>query len=228
LQAPTAGIALRLSERIQYANTLLQLGRLDGLPVTLDEIAASRALGPTGRRDVRLLQVRALTDLGRADDAAAALADAEALFGPLRASKRYAAHRLLLARAHWALAAGDVGGARVAVDEARALVAAAGQRDDPAWHEIHQLQARVHLASGRAAEALQEADAALDWSTRMSIDPEASLSVADDRLLQAQSQRMLGHPDAAHADAVLAERHARAAGGDNHPLVRLAQAELLR
>jgi serine/threonine-protein kinase len=228
LLAPTAGIAPRVSERIQYATTLLQLGRLDGLTTTLDELSASRALAAAARRDVRLLQVRTLTDLGRTDDAAAALADAEALFAPLRAGKRYAAHRLLVARAHWALAAGDVAGAQLAVDEARALVAPAGQRDDPAWHTIDQLQARVHLASGRAAEALQAADAALDWATRVAIDPEASVSIGDDRLLRARSQRMLGHPDAAHADAALAERHARAAGGNDHPLVRLAQAELMR
>ena len=46
--------------------------------------------------------------------------------------------------------------------------------------------------------------------------------------LRAQAQRMLGHVETAHADAALAERHARAAGGDDHPLVRLAHAESLR
>jgi hypothetical protein len=39
---------------------------------------------------------------------------------------------------------------------------------------------------------------------------------------------MLGRSDLAHADAVLAERHARAAGGDDHPLARLARAESQR
>lgn len=88
-----------MSERIQYANTLLQLGRLDGLAAMLDELfAASRSLGANAKREVRLLQVHALTDLGRLPEASAALADAEALFAPLRAEKRYPAHRLLLAQ----------------------------------------------------------------------------------------------------------------------------------
>ena len=69
----------------------------------------------------------ALTDLGRLPEAGAALADAEALFAPLRADKRYAAHRLLLVQAHWALAAGDLARAQGAIDEAGSVVAATGQ-----------------------------------------------------------------------------------------------------
>jgi eukaryotic-like serine/threonine-protein kinase len=229
LQTPSPGTTPRLSERIQSATTLLQLGRLDGFAATLDELlAASRALGPSYQRDVRLLQVRALTDLGRLREAAAALADAEALFAPQRADKRYTVRRLLLVRAHWSLASGDLAGAQGAIDEASAVVAATGQRDDPAWHTIHQLQARVHLANSRATDALKAADDALDWSQRLAVDPSGSLHVADDRLLRAQALRMLGNFQGARADAVLAERHARAGGGDEHPLVRLAKAELLR
>jgi hypothetical protein len=138
-----------------------------------------------------LLQVQALTDLGRLPEAGAALADADALFAPLRADKRYAAHRPLLARARWAMAAGDPVRAQGAIDEASSVLAATAQGDDPAWHKICQLQ-------------------------------------ADDRLLRARAERMLGHTEAARADAALAERHARAAGGDDHPLVRLARAESLR
>lgn len=228
LQAPVAGATPRLSERIQYAATLLQLARLDGLVATLDELlVVSRSVNPSAQRDVRLLQVRTLTDLGRWQEAAAPLADAEALFAPLRATQHYAWHRLLLARVHWALASGDASRAQGALDEARVVVQAAGQGDDPAWHKIHQLQARVHLASGRATEALKAIDDALDWSQRLAVDPDGSLQVADDRLLRARAQRLLGHVEAAHADAALAERHARAAGGDDHPLVRLAHEELL-
>jgi len=229
LQASTEGGTPRLSERIQYANTLLQLGRLDGLAAMLDELlAASRTLGANAKREVRLLQVQALTDLGRLPEAGAALADADALFAPLRADKRYAAHRLLLAQAQWALAAGELVRAQGAIDEAGSVVAATAQGDDPAWHKIHQWQARVQLANGRAADALKAADAALDWSQRLAVDPDGSTHVADDRLLRAQAQRMLGRAEAARTDAVVAERHARAAGGEDHPLVRLAHAESLR
>jgi serine/threonine-protein kinase len=226
LQQPIAGRVPRISERIQYANTLLQLGRLDGLAPMLDELlAASRELGPNATREVRLLQVRALADLGRLNEASAAMADADALFAPLRASKRYAVHRLLFARAHLALSTGDFARAQNAIDEASAVVAGAGQDDAPAWHWIHQLQARVHLANGHAGDALKAADDALVWSQRIAVDPEASLQVAQDRLLRAQAERMLGNVDGARADAALAEHHARAAGGDNHPLVRAAHAE---
>src|SRR6185436_4536001 len=93
LQAPVAGATSRLSERIQYAATLLQLARLDGLVATLDELlVVSRSVNPSAQRDVRLLQVRTLTDLGRWQEAAAPLADAEALFAPLRATQHYAWH----------------------------------------------------------------------------------------------------------------------------------------
>ena len=230
LQASTdVASSPRLSERGQYVLTLLQLGRLDGLAPRVDELVAmSRTLGPIANREVRLIQAEALTDLGRLREAGAALADAEELFGSLRAAKRYAAHRLPLVQAHWALASGDLARAQGAIDEARAVVAATGQRDDPAWHRIHQLQARVHLASDRGADALKAADEALDWSQRHAVDADGSLHVADDRMLRAQAQRMLGHVDIAHADAALAERHARAAGGDDHPLVRFAHAESLR
>ena len=229
LQALDVGSSPRLSERGQYVLTLLQLGRLDGLAPRVDELVAmSRTLGPIANREVRLIQAEALTDLGRLREAGVALADAEELYGSLLAGKRYAAHRLALVQAHWALATGDLARAQGAIDEARAVVAATGQRDDPAWHRIHQLQARVHLASGRGTEALKAADEALDWSQRHAVDADGSLHVADDRLLRAQAQRLLGHVDAAHADATLAERHARAAGGDDHPLVRLAHAESLR
>ena len=229
LQAVDVARSPRLSERTAYVETLLQLGRLDGLAPRVDELVAlGRTLGPNQNRVVRVIQAEALTDLGRLRDASAALADADVLFAPLRANKRYAAHHLLLARAHWALAAGDLARAQDAIDEARIVVAGAGQRDDPAWHRIHQLQARVHLANGRAADALKATDDALDQSQRLAVDPSASTHVAADRLLRAEAQRLLGHIDAARGDAALAERHARAAGGDDHPLVPLAHAESLR
>ena len=228
LQAPTAGGTPRLSERIQYANTLLQLERLDGLAAMLDELlATSRTLGVNAERDIRLLQIPTLTDLGRMSEAGAALAEAEAMFAAMRAGKRYAAHRLLLAQAHWALAAGDLGRAQEALEEAGSImVAATAQGDDPAWHRIHQMQARVHLANGRADAALKAADDALDWSQRFAVDPAGSLQVAQDLFLRAQARRGLGNVEGARADAASAERHARAAGGDEHPLVRLAQGEL--
>ena len=229
LQAPDVASSPRLSERTQYVLTLLQLGRLDGLAMRIDELVATgRTLGPNANREVHLIQAEGLTDLGRLREADVALEEAAALFGPLLAAKRYAVHRLALVRAHWALASGDMTRAQGAIDEASAMVAATGQRDDPAWHRIHHLQARVHLASGRSADALKFVDDALDWSQRHAVDAEGSLQVAEDRLLRAQVQRQLGHVDVARADAALAERHARAAGGDDHPLVPLAHAESLR
>ena len=141
------------------------------------------------------------------------------LFAPLRANKRYGAHRLLIVQAHWALAAADPVLAQEAIDEARSVIAATAQADDPAWHKIHQIQARVHLAKGRAADALKAANDALEWSQRLAIDPEGSVQVAEDGLLRAQAERMLGHTEAARADAALAERHA--------PVVRLAHTESL-
>jgi len=229
LQAPSPGATQRVSERVQYANTLLQLGRLDGLMAALDELlSASGPLNPSAMREVCLLQARVLTDLGRLPEAAAALADAEVRFAPLRKASHYSLHRLLLVQARWALATGDLAGAQAAVDEAGAVVGATGQDDGAARHQIQEAQARLHLANGRAADALSVSEEALAWAQRVALDPNASLQVAEDRLLHAQAQRMLGRSDLAHADAVLAERHARAAGGDDHPLARLARAESLR
>ena len=229
LQAPAAGAAARVSERIQYANTLLQLGRYEGLTATLDELlSASSGLNPAAQREARLLQVRVLVELGRLPEAATALADVGARFAPLRKARHFSVHRFLLEQARWALATGDLAGAQAAVDEAGAVVQAAGQADGASWHRIHEVQARVDLANGRATDALKVSEDALEWAQRAAIDPNASLQIADDRLLRAQAERLLGQTDLAHADAVLAERHARAAGGDDHPLARLAHAESLR
>ena len=165
----------------------------------LDELlAASRTLGPNAR-------TRRAPAAGAGPDRSRPLAprrvrhwlDAEALFVPLRAGKR-------LCGAPPAVGAGALGvwppatscAHKSAIDEAGPVVAAAGQGDDPAWHKIHQLQARVHLANGRAADALKAADDALDWSQRLAVDPDGSLHVADDRLLRAQAQRMLGNVEA--------------------------------
>ena len=131
-------------------------------------------------------------------------------------------------QAQWALAADDLVRAQGAIDEAGSVVSATAQGDDPAWHKIHQLQARVHLANGRGADALVAANEALAWSQRLAVDPDGSVHVADDRLLRAQAEHLVGQAEAARTDAALAERHARAAGGDDHPLVRQAHAESLR
>ncbi len=220
----------RLSERLQYATTLLYLQRLDNMMPLLDALlAAARAQDVGGAdRAVRLLQMQTLVDLGRWREAREPLARAETLFASLRKERRYSARAFAFARAHWALAADDIAQAQEAIDEARAIVIAAAQPDDPAWHRIYQLQARNHLARGHAAEALADAEEALARSQRQAIDPDASLKVADDLLLRAQARHALGERDAARADATAAQRHAEATAGTDHPLVRRAQAASLR
>jgi eukaryotic-like serine/threonine-protein kinase len=224
------GTNVRLSMRVQYATTLQQLQRLDGFLALLDGLlVAARAQDVGGvDRAIRLLQVQTLADLGRWREAREPLAEAEALFAPLRKERRYNARAFSFVRAHWALAADDLAQAQEAVDEARAIVVATAQRDDPAWHRVHHLQARVHLAHGRAAEALGGAEEALALSQRRAIEPEASLTVAEDLLLRARALHALGQRDAARADSRTAQRHAEAAAGADHPLVARARSESLR
>jgi len=220
----------RLSERVQHATTLLRLQRFDDLMPLLDGLLIeSRAQdASSATRAVRLLQVQTLADSGRWQEARVPLADAQALFASLRRERRYAARVLAFTQAHWALVAGDVEQAQLAVEEARVIVAATAQPDDPAWHRVHQLQARVHLAQGRASEALTEASNALVRSQRQAVDPDASLQVAEDLLLSALSRHGLGDFDAARANALAAQRHVEAAAGINHPLAGHAKALALR
>jgi eukaryotic-like serine/threonine-protein kinase len=224
------GATVRLSVRVQHAMALQHLQRGDRLLPLLEGLVVAARAQNSGDVDqrVRLLQVQTLTDLGRWREAREPLAHAEALFAPLRKERRYNARAFAFMRAHWALAADKLAQAQESVDEARAIVTATAPRDDPAWHRIHHLQARVHLAQGRAAEALGDAEEALTRSRGHAIEPEASMTVAEDLLLRAQARHALGESDAARADATAALRHAQAAAGADHPLVARARSESLR
>ncbi|MBC7941006.1 MAG: hypothetical protein H7Z19_14835, partial [Chitinophagaceae bacterium] len=216
---------VRLSSRIQYATTLLRLQRLDVLLPLLDGLlTSSRAQdGDSASRAIRLLQVQALVDANRWQQAREPLADAELMFATLRKERRYAARVFAFTRAHWAMAANEAGQAQNALDEARAILTTTAQPDDPSWHRVHQLQARLHLHQGRAAEALTQANEALVRSQGQAVEPGASLQVADDLLLRARSRQALGELEAARADAAAAQRHAEAAAGVDHPLVAQAR-----
>jgi hypothetical protein len=165
-----------------------------------------------------------LLDSGALAQARDKLADAERLYAALLAGQRYPARLLLFARAEVALSSGDVATAEAAIRQARDIVQRTGQADDPAWRQLHRSAAHLHLARGQAEAAVTSAEAALALSRQQAIDPEASLFVAEDLLLRARARQAGGRIEQARADARLAERHARAAGGNEHPLARQALA----
>jgi hypothetical protein len=209
----------------ETALTLVRLGRpAEALPLLSRASASVRERGDvTLIRATSVARILALSDTGRLAQARSLLNETESLYARLRANQQYTARLFLFARAHVALAGGDVESANGALEEARTLVARLGNASDPAWRFIHLYAARLALQQRRYPEAQRSASAALGFSRQQAIDPDASNFVGEDLAIRAQALHALGDVGGAQQDARSAMAHFAAAASTNHPSFQLAR-----
>jgi hypothetical protein len=212
--------------RFQHAAALVIAGRHAQAAPWLVQLLADARLRQdrTAVRAITILQIQSMLDSGATGQAQAKLQEAEQLYEALLAGKRYAARMLLFARAQVGMAVGDLPKAEAALRDARALIQATAQPDDPAWRVAHRLQAGLHLLRGEAQPALDSAEAALRLSRQQAVDARASLFIAEDLLLRAQVHQLRGDQPEAQSDARLAAQQARDAAGAEHAVTRQALA----
>jgi serine/threonine-protein kinase len=205
--------------------TLVRLGRAgEALPFLSRAGAAARARGDaTMIRASSVMSILALSDTGQLPRAAVLLVETEPLYTRLRAEQQYTARQFLFAGAHLALAQEDAGKASAYLEETRRLLAKLGNEDDPAWRVFHFYAARAALAGRRYDEAATAARAALRLSQQQAIDPEASVFVGEDLLVQADVLLAQGETprgrEAAQRAVTLLEKTA----GPKHPAVERAR-----
>ena len=206
--------------------TLVRLGRAaEALPLVTRAGAAARERGDaTLIRASSVVSILALSDTGQLARAAARLGETEPLYLRLRTEQQYTARQLLFAGAHLALAQGDPGKASAYLDEARRLLAKLKNEDDPAWRVFHFYAARAALAERRYDEAGNAARAALRLSQQQAIDPQASLFVGEDLLVQAQALLALGDTARGREAAQRATAHLVKTAGPTHHAVERAKA----
>ena len=96
--------------------------------------------------------------------------------------------------------------------------------DDPAWRVFHFYAARAALAERRYDEAATAARAALRLSQQQAIDPDASVFVGEDLLVQAEVLAAQGQAPTAREAAQRAVTHLEKTAGPKHPPVERARA----
>jgi serine/threonine-protein kinase len=199
---------------------LVRAGRApDAVPALERGVAASR--GRDDRSTLRAAQTAlalALAGAGQREAARAALADAQALYATLLAERAYPARLVLIAQAEVALAAGEVAEAAAALDDAERLLRARDLADDPTWRALSALRARLALLGCDPHTALKHAGDAHRLAVAQSVDPLASLHVAEALVLAAQARAALGDATAAARDATTAQAHLQATVDAEHPL----------
>jgi serine/threonine-protein kinase len=190
------------------ALTLVRLGRpVDALPLLERSGTAARSRGDaTLIRATSVARIIALADAGRLEEAATLRRELEPMYVRLRADRQYIARLFLFAAAHLALARGNLQDAHQAVEEARAVVARVNNSTDPAWRFVHFYAAQIALRAGRPDEARDAAAAALEYSRRQAVDPDASVFIAEDLTLRALAFQALGRLAEAARDAQLADQ----------------------
>jgi serine/threonine-protein kinase len=205
--------------------TLVRLGRaVDALPVLARADASARQRNDAALvRAVSVARVLAWTDGGDVREATAFLKKSEPLYAQQRADRQYSSRLFLFAKAHVALASGNLAGASSAIEEARAVLDSVRNTDDPAWRFVHVAEARLALAQRRYDEAQRSADAALRLSQQQAIDPRASVFVGEDLALRAQAFQALGDITRAREDAQAAMAHFAAVASTKHPLFEIAR-----
>jgi serine/threonine-protein kinase len=209
----------------ETALTLVRLGRpAEALPFLSRANASARQRGDTTLiRATSVTRILALSDAGRFEQARLVLQETEPLYAQLRANQQYTARLFLFAKAHAALASGDVAGAMAAVDEARVLLVKLQNASDPAWRVLYFYDARLALQQQRYAEALRAGNAAVRLSRQQAVDPDASLFLGEDLVISAQASHALGDAVRARQDAKLAMAHFAAVASTNHPSFELAR-----
>jgi hypothetical protein len=219
-----AGADLPTPMRDDFAITLLRLGRLDEAQALADDVRRqARAQGdPNMERFAATTQLRAAAALGRHGLVRRLQTEAAALFEPLLRSGSLRMRSLHLAEMDAALDLGQLDTARAALAAARRVLEQLGNPADPLWLSAYRGEARIALLQGDADSALRSIEPALAMAQAHSIDPRASLLMADLLVLRARARLTAGDTGAARADAADAQRQAAAVGVPEHPLARQA------
>ena len=206
--------------------TLVRLGRsAEALPLLTRAGAAARQRGdPTMIRASSVVSIIALSETAQLSRAGTLLGETEPLYARLRAEQQYTARQFLFAGTHLALAQGDAVRASAYLDEARRLLAKLKNESDPAWRVFHFYSARVALEQRRYDDAVTAARAALRLSREQAIDPEASLFVGEDLLVEAQALAALGDTARAREAAQGAATQLEKIAGPAHPAIARAKA----
>lgn len=217
-----------LFQRSQYAETLGAVGRHDDALALLSQLEPL-VRGQGNPADLRVLQARRAAVLVASNRLAAAdrhLATAEAEAAAALAGHSFDTRLLRDARLQWALASGDLGRAEATL---RALQATIERQksDEPRTLRLAQRgAAQLALARGDGATALQYARQALEGSRHQAVEAAGSLWVAEDLLLLARAQTLLGEAAAVRDQAQLALQQAVHAAGPTHAVARQAEALL--
>ncbi len=178
----------------------------------------------TGVAFAHLLASRALTALGRVDEADARLAAADRIW-----NADPAAFRRQLLESRWqhgeiALARGDVAAARDIAAQALQWLEYPSKKAAPGLDRILRFAASASHAGGDYPAAAQYAGDALDLSKRIARDPRASADVGSAALLRAVALHSLGRRTQAMADLDLAQAALARGFGPEHADTRRASA----
>jgi serine/threonine-protein kinase len=210
----------------ERAVALTRAGRAhEAVPALERSVAGARLRDDrTTLRAAQTALAVALSAVGQREAARSALADAQSLYVTLLAERMYPARLVLIGQAEVALELGEVAAAAAALDDVERLLSSQDRADDPSWRAVSALRARTALLGGDPVAALTHADDAHRRAVAQSVDPQASLHVAEALLLAAQARAVLGDAAAAARDAAMAQTHLQATVDPAHPLHATARA----
>ena len=205
-------------------NTLWRLGQAArALELAEAELAVATEMGHTaGVAFAHLLASRALTTLGRLDEADGQLAVADRIW-----NADPTAFRRQLLESRWqhgeiALARGDVAGARAIASQALQWLGYPAKKNAPGLDRILRFAASANHAGGDYSTAVQYASDALELSTRIAREPRASADVGNAALLRAAALDSLGRRGEAMVDLELAQEALARGVGSGHADTRRA------
>ncbi|WP_310385185.1 serine/threonine-protein kinase [Roseateles sp.] len=187
------------------------------------QVVARSMPGPRVMGEIQLRLAAALLGLGRLDEAGAALADASALLGSLLKPGHPSLGTVALTAGKLRLAQGDAAGARVLIEQAAAIYAAASN-DHPGRFRAQVALARVLQAQGQAEAAQQIAGQALMLARHFSTGFASSEYLGSALLLQAELLMAAGQRGQAAKLAADAVAHLRATVDASAPLLKRAEA----
>ena len=212
-----------------YGTSLLRLAQYDAaLQAHTEERDLAADAGNENRAaQSTMLMGRILTEMGRFDEAQAALDEAHAVFtkSPRRNDRllqfiRISNVRVLLGRGDIVAASDAIAAELSSLDYPDTLTA-------PGLDGTLRVAAAVALAAGDAAAAERYADDCYRLSVTAARDPASSANVGGALLLRAKARLMLSRPDAAAKDLESAREALENGYGNDHPETLEAR-ELLR
>ena len=159
----------------------------------------------------RVTLARALLRAGQIEAADASLDEAQRSLLATQTGRSPALIEVRRLEAEVRLAQERFADAAIAANKALALLAAPGPELPATLARVHATQARIALARGDAAAAIQEARQAEALFSRNSIAPDVSADVGQVLLLRAQAEATRGDADASAATAARADEIMRRA-----------------